>query len=522
MTFQDEGPRLRTRFQQTPAGKALPHGDGSSFMSPTGDSEGTELSTSSRSSAADSTALRERTVRQVLEDRSRRDGILAAVVSDADCHTLDDDNTALSELPVLVNHPVHQAILAPELQQQQLLSAFTASISPVSQCISPAATQQTQWLQALPPLTGKHPLLDTSIRALTLCHLGMVNSSFHFVNQSCAFYGKALILLNNAIRDQIKGMASETLSATILLSYYEMFASADNASWVRHAGGAGTLMRLRGPWRHRSGVDKEMFLAYRNSIIIEAFETGTVCFLDEPEWQQLSRTIYEEIRDSGVIGDEMGIYKMAESFFMEIAQLPGLVQDARNIPGLAGAAGVDLEVVREAIISRATMHRAKLKSIYARLIVELKKLRMSPTTEVDPSDMVFPLRFNYPNIYIGSAFCGYWTVMMIVTNVMRDIDQDPQRQAIYMLENHEAATNAASSAAYMARSSFLGPFYGIYALRLSLLTIRGRSEQKWLVRKLMEFGDTRLSMAKEIDGLAENPEVAESIRSAVREALDGV
>ena len=110
--------------------------------------------------------------------------------------------------------------------------------------------------------------------------------------------------------------------------------------------------------------------------------------------------------------------------------------------------------------------------------------------------------------------------MMIINNILKDIDRDPQRQAMYMVENTEAATNAASGAAYMARSSFLGPFYIIYALRISLLTISGRSEQKWLVRKLMELRDTRLSMAKEIDGLAEDPELAQGIRSAAREALE--
>ena len=60
------------------------------------------------------------------------------------------------------------------------------------------------------------------------------------MQESRNYYGKALRLLNNDLQDVDKGMSSETLSATILLSFYEMFASDSDDSWIRHAGGAGT------------------------------------------------------------------------------------------------------------------------------------------------------------------------------------------------------------------------------------------------------------------------------------------
>jgi hypothetical protein len=38
-------------------------------------------------------------------------------------------------------------------------------------------------------------------------------------------------------------------------------------SWITHAGGAGRLIQLRGPDRHRSGFDCAMFMAARGYLV---------------------------------------------------------------------------------------------------------------------------------------------------------------------------------------------------------------------------------------------------------------
>jgi hypothetical protein len=38
-------------------------------------------------------------------------------------------------------------------------------------------------------------------------------------------------------------------------------------SWITYAGGAGRLIRLRGPDRHRSGFDCAMFMASRGYLV---------------------------------------------------------------------------------------------------------------------------------------------------------------------------------------------------------------------------------------------------------------
>ncbi len=46
-----------------------------------------------------------------------------------------------------------------------------------------------------------------------------------------------------------------------------MYMRTENNSWVRHAGGAGRLMQIRGAHRHREGFDHIMFMGYRGIIV---------------------------------------------------------------------------------------------------------------------------------------------------------------------------------------------------------------------------------------------------------------
>ena len=231
-----------------------------------------------------------------------------------------------------------QWVPSPTMQQQQLLYTFTSSLSATNTVeISPALPNHSNWLSYLPPLSGSNPLLDSAVRACTLAHLGRLNRLEHVMHESQAHYGRALRLLSVSLHDVNKGMSSETLSATILLSFYEMLASNSDQSWVRHAGGAGTLMKMRGPSRHLRGFDREIFLAYRHALIISAFEAEAPCFLNEPEWRQLSWQIFEDLCASGVADDRLDVFDAAETFFQEMVPLPGLICDALNITQLARA-----------------------------------------------------------------------------------------------------------------------------------------------------------------------------------------
>jgi hypothetical protein len=411
-----------------------------------------------------------------------------------------------------------QCVPSPVIQQQQLLYTFTSSMSSTTtRELHPFFRNQGNWLAHLPSLSGTNPLLDSAVRACTLAHLGRQNQVEHVMRESQVHYGKALRLLSSALQDTQKGMSGETLSATILLSFYEIFASDSDQAWVRHAGGAGTLMKMRGPARHRTGFDREIFLAYRHALIIQAFEAETPCFLDEPEWRQLSREIYEDMCASGILGDKLDLFEAAESFFREMAPLPGLMCDARSMAQLARTTNSDIKIVAGNLSDRATKHRANLKGAHMRFRAALKRLGHEPSSRMS-GDWVFPVRYDYTNVFSGGVSTGYWTVLIIMNTLLKDLDPSPERRAMCQFENAEAARDICRSSAWMSTSSFLGPFLLMFGLRISLLVFEGETERMWILGQLQKLGATRISMAKDVPFPDAHPDTGlPRVRNALQE-----
>lgn len=149
------------------------------------------------------------------------------------------------------------SISSPELEQDQLFHQFTEAISPSGQTyLSQAHRQHGRLMQRISSVTTSNLLLNNAIRAVTLAHMGRSQQSSIFGASAMPFYGKALRLLNTALPDGEKGLSDETLAATILLSWYEMFSSGFGVPWIKHAGGAATLIKMRGPARHRTGMQR--------------------------------------------------------------------------------------------------------------------------------------------------------------------------------------------------------------------------------------------------------------------------
>jgi Fungal specific transcription factor domain len=511
MKFQDEGPRLRQRYERKLSGAEEDDRVGTS-------DEWTDRSSSSSSGASrypspgpgtpgvwDGTGLdvipgQELKLIGLVEDPSfipMSESVKDYFMQDGTRAVTLFNSGRLSDAMTFQAIKLNPTLYSPTLQQQQLLYTFTSSMAiPSTHVLEPAMRNLGRLFDHLPSLAGTHPLLDTAVRALTLAHLGRLQSSEDLMAQSRPFYGKALRLLNAALLDETQGMASETLSATILLSFYEMFASDSNESWVRHAGGAGTLMRIRGPARHRYGFDREIFLAYRHALVIEAFQQENPCFLNEPEWRQLSQQIHDDIRTSGGVGDRMEIFNITDTFFMEMVEIPGLMYDARNLKLRVASPG-EHESAKEAIIKRATKHRENLKGIFARFSSALRNLGHAPSSYMS-GDPVFPIYYKYVNIFAASSHTGHWTLLMLLNMLLREMDPDGEKASLYAMENREAALDCCRSAPFMEKSSFIGPFFAIYALRLSLAVLEPKQEREWVIQKLFHIGNTNLAMAKHL------------------------
>lgn len=409
---------------------------------------------------------------------------------------------SLQAAHTLTDLTLYTPIYSPYLVQEQLLNTFTSAIGAAGpQTLPPQMQNHRRWLSQLPSHFGR-TLLDASVRAVSMVHFGRVTGSDRMVEESRQFYGNALRLLNKALTDQGEGMASETLSATVLLSFYEMFASKSNTSWLRHAGGAGLLMRLRGPERHRYGLDRDCFLAYRHTIVIEAFQQDEECFLAKPEWIELAAQIHQDLRITAISADRRDIFDLGEEFYLENVNIPATFRYARNLEIMKSSLSTEgYSTFKEALLERTRQHRYALKSINLRFRAALQKTGLETSSRMT-SDRVFPLQYVYENVFIASNHVGYWTIMLLLNIILKEAEKEthPERHALYLMENHEIAMEICRTTPFMLTSSFLGPFFITFALRLCLMVFEPGHQRDWVVKKLVEIGATRISMASDIPG----------------------
>ena len=298
------------------------------------------------------------------------------------------------------------AILSPTAQQCQLFSMFlstVASDNPVQ--LAPTFHCHSIWLTQLATRNEVSSTLLHAIRAISLLFLGRQARDENLMQTSRLIYGNTLLKLNKSLQDSAEGLSSDTLSATVLLTFYEMLNCTEHNSWVRHAGGAAHLMRLRGPARYRTDFDKAVFQACRYSMVIESYVTGKSCFLSSPLWRQLSQEIHDSLPRRDAFDDAR------EAFFQEIVHHPGYVTESVDY---MASGGQDRSVLQD-LVRRGHMHRSNHKAIHKRCAEALRDVGQEPT-EVPSSvhDEVFPVVYQFPGILVASFYCTYWSLLKVL------------------------------------------------------------------------------------------------------------
>ena len=385
-----------------------------------------------------------------------------------------------------------------------------------------------------------------AIRAISLSYLGLQMQDKNIIQNSRNMYGRALLKLNNSLQDPVEGLTSDTLSATILLSFYEFMICTEKDSWIRHAGGAGNLIRLRGPDRHRRGYDSSVFLSCRYTMMMEAFLTRRPCFLAAPEWKRLSRYLYENSEQKSPF------HALREDIFQEMVDFPGFTAEAVDYMSTGSRDSIAL---RE-LIRRGHSHRSNYKQLHLRTFEVLKTAGQEPTVIPSPSgDTLFPNNYQYPNNVIGSHYCSYWSLTIVLNIVLIGLEaklselsspephhhpdvntsvpppNQPGRSLplLWLLTDRTRRTTSPSTSAnlhpagspsdfptmseahttrrrqlYMAENilfareccksvestlsgtmtMFLGPMFLVYTLRNALRVLSDETEQAWIIAKL--------------------------------------
>ena len=414
------------------------------------------------------------------------------------------------------------SILAPTVYQEQLFANLIASTrQPFSAPIIPS---HSLWLAEVAGKPAHSPPLTWAVRAISISRLARQAGDDTMMETSRRLYGKALIKLNNALQDGEEGLSSDTLSATLLLSFYEIFNCTDQDSWIRHAGGAGRLIQLRGPDRHRTGFGRLVFAACRSSLIMEALQKRVPCFLAEPAWRKLCWDIHTELRLSSSLGNSY------EQYFQELVSYPAFLGKTSAGVQDTDANTADLEDLR----NEGLAHRSNFRSVHTRMGEELAAAGLEPIQIASRcDDKIFPIVYEYPDMLIASLYCAYWAVMCAInisilaleariSGLVVSQSQSPfenarrvagfvipeemyapsadlkpgliwktAKQGVdlhgYMAENATHAREICKSAEYMSNTPFLGPLYLLFGMRPAVRMPLRREEKQWMLLRMNEI-----------------------------------
>ncbi|KAL9105505.1 MAG: hypothetical protein Q9227_009335 [Pyrenula ochraceoflavens] len=522
--FQDEGPKLEGQYR-VKSSTSGPEGPSSSTRRtpPTKESF-------SRSPSLDTDELQalENLLVSVKDPPKDQSNLTPVVTTSGDIATR-PFKTPPDEDPGHSYAPLLDAILSPATMQAQLLAIYLQSTQPgPSLSTSPLRGLQVQaeWLKQLFDQDLSSRLLSYAIRACTLSHLGRAFNSEPLLRVSRTFYQYALQYLRKTLDPTHdggeSGRSSTTLAATIFLSNYETFTCTTSTSFVKHAGGAGALMRIRGPAAHRHGFDKAMFLAFRNLLIVHACEANIPCFLNEPEWRQLAIDIFnDDVQRHTAPG------RCMEEFYLSVLNFPDLCADAQR---LLDSPPSDNEEYRTSLYNLATrVHQIRLEnyqvwSKFSQCMSESDQwvtLKPSP----DPTDSVFPIIFDFSDIFVASIVCWYNCFAQGINVILQELNTEsttkfeeslltpPDAPPVVVvptltsssnddpftsftgisrgevqLETEQFARAACMCVSYLSKSNYIGPLILTYALRMALRTLNYQPEVGWIRRQQAELG----------------------------------
>ena len=232
--------------------------------------------------------------------------------------------------------------------------------------------RQWSYFSYLPRRFGNTQCLDDAIRCVSARVRQWLTNPAGPTYPILLLYSKAVTSLQAALDDISQCMSPDVLCAVQILSIFELL-DLDyrrREARVRHAAGAATLIRLRGPERYKTDFEKALFLSQASPIIQEALLNVSPCFLETPAWQRLFKTMqFGKFRDTYYSDAYVKAWAC-------ISVVPGLFHEVRIIIRDTWKASL---AAREELRHRIL----KLRSRLTRLGTEQRLMSLIQTESVD-------------------------------------------------------------------------------------------------------------------------------------------
>ncbi|RKK26896.1 hypothetical protein BFJ66_g11802 [Fusarium oxysporum f. sp. cepae] len=143
----------------------------------------------------------------------------------------------------------------------------------------------TPLMANLESITLSDSTRSLAVRALAAVYFGKTNSDKRIFDLGSREYVKALNRVQLDLASPTAVLEWDTLASVICLCMFENIVFTDKTGWLKHYEGITQLVKLRGPWRHQTDLERELLRQCRFEIILCALINRKHCYLTLPEWQ---------------------------------------------------------------------------------------------------------------------------------------------------------------------------------------------------------------------------------------------
>ncbi|KAL1961529.1 hypothetical protein VTN77DRAFT_1634 [Rasamsonia byssochlamydoides] len=161
-----------------------------------------------------------------------------------------------------------------------------------------------------------------ALHALAAAYFGKVHHHQRALRKGALLYVNALRELRGALLHTPHALDATTLTMTLFLAMYESVTFNDPAAWIR----IGRLIEARGPYRHQTGLEKEIFRMTRSVIALGHLVERKRCFLEQDVWKTLPWAL------------SPGTKSVMDYLLDILCDVPGILEDADLLQQNSGGA----------------------------------------------------------------------------------------------------------------------------------------------------------------------------------------
>lgn len=174
-----------------------------------------------------------------------------------------------------------------ELAPREVPSSPTWERSIVHWFLTFHASAAASWLRYAVEVPEPTAAMHKTLLALSITRFGRMTNMHDAVLQGQHAYSQSLVLVQKALHSDDLMWHDEILATIRAMSLHELFesTSGDPSSWHHHLAGITHLIKLRGPFRHRSRLAQAVLEDVRYPLMLQALILRKPSLFSRNEWQ---------------------------------------------------------------------------------------------------------------------------------------------------------------------------------------------------------------------------------------------